>query len=88
MTHLRNRSANLDPLILKLSHYPILAKPPTAANEYTPAQRRTIDAQLAEAEEDVNAGRVHGPFTAKEASEFLERFGEQRSERKTTLTRR
>jgi AbrB family looped-hinge helix DNA binding protein len=29
----------------------------------TPAQRAVIDARLAEAEEDLKAGRVSGPFT-------------------------
>jgi hypothetical protein len=36
----------------------ITAKPLTAADEYTPEQRRVIDAQLAEAEK----GPFHGPF--------------------------
>ena len=31
-------------------------------NEYTPAQRRTIDAQLAESLEDVKKGRVSPAF--------------------------
>ena len=37
-------------------------KPETADDEYTPAQRRIIDAQLADSLADVDAGRVHGPF--------------------------
>lgn len=40
----------------------ILPKPPTAAEEYTPAQRRALDAQLAEALAEVEAGRTAGPF--------------------------
>lgn len=36
----------------------LLPKPPTTDDEYTPAQRRTIDAQLDEAEK----GPFHGPF--------------------------
>src|SRR5258708_7592722 len=36
----------------------ITVKPPTAADEYTPEQRRIIDAQLDEAEK----GPFHGPF--------------------------
>lgn len=40
---------------------------PTADGDYTPAQRRAIDAQLAEAGEDIKHGRVHGPFKTHEA---------------------
>ena len=40
---------------------------PTADGDYTPAQRRAIDARLAEAEEDIKHGRVHGPFKTHEA---------------------
>ena len=36
----------------------ITAKPPAAADEYTPERRRAIDAQLAAAEK----GPFHGPF--------------------------
>jgi len=36
----------------------ILPKLPSAADEYTPAQRRAIDAELAEA----GKGPFHGPF--------------------------
>ena len=49
----------------------ITSKPPVAVNEYTPEQRRIIDARLALADEDVKKGRVYGPFTAKEATAFL-----------------
>ena len=49
----------------------ITGKPPVAVNEYTPEQRRIIDARLALADEDVKKGRVYGPFTAKEATGFL-----------------
>jgi AbrB family looped-hinge helix DNA binding protein len=45
----------------------ILPKRPTAVNEYTPEQRRTINARLDEAEK----GPFYGPFTAKEAAAFL-----------------
>ena len=40
---------------------------PTADSDYTPVQRRVIDARLAEAEEDIKHGRIHGPFTTHEA---------------------
>ena len=49
----------------------IISKPPVAVNEYTPEQRRIIDARLALADKDVKKGRVYGPFTAKEATGFL-----------------
>src|SRR5450432_3311469 len=38
-------------------------KLPTADDEYTPEQRRIVDAQLAESLADIEAGRVHGPFS-------------------------
>jgi AbrB family looped-hinge helix DNA binding protein len=48
----------------------IIPKLPSAADEYTPAQRRVIDAQLAEAAK----GPYHGPFeTADAAIKFLNR---------------
>ena len=45
----------------------IVTKPPVADDEYTPEQRRIIDARLDEAEK----GRTYGPFTAAEATRFL-----------------
>jgi AbrB family looped-hinge helix DNA binding protein len=35
---------------------------PTADDDYTTAQRRAIDARLAESKEDLKRGRTHGPF--------------------------
>lgn len=35
---------------------------PTADDEYTPAQRRIIDARLAKSDEDIKHGRTFGPF--------------------------
>ena len=50
----------------------IVPKLPTADYEYTPEQRRIIDARLAKADEDIKHGRVYGPFnTADEAIKFL-----------------
>ena len=50
------------------------SKFPTADDEYTPEQRRIIDARLAKAEADIKAGRIHGPFdSASEAIDFLHR---------------
>ena len=40
----------------------LLPKLPAADDEYTPAQRRIIDAQIAEGLADIKAGRTHGPF--------------------------
>lgn len=40
--------------------------------EYTPEQRRIIDARLAESLEDIKNGRTHGPFdSARAAITFL-----------------
>jgi AbrB family looped-hinge helix DNA binding protein len=39
---------------------------PNADDEYTPAQRRIIDARLDESEEDLKKGRTFGPFNTAE----------------------
>jgi AbrB family looped-hinge helix DNA binding protein len=53
-------------------------KPPIADDEYTPAQRRIIDARLAEGLEDIKQGRVHGPFaTHKEMMNSLRAHGKK-----------
>lgn len=57
------------------------ARFPTADEEYTPGQRRIIDARLAAADEDVKKGRVHGPFTVKEATRFLKAEWNARSKK-------
>ncbi len=47
---------------------------PTADDEYTPAQRRMMDARLAKSDEDISRGRVYGPFdTHKEFVASLRR---------------
>jgi hypothetical protein len=66
----------------------ILPKAASADDEYTPAQRRVIDAGLAKGEADIKAGRVHGPFTAKETSAFIEQRAKERAGRKSTRPRR
>ena len=38
------------------------SKFPNADDEYTPEQRRIIDARLAKSEEDLKKGRTYGPF--------------------------
>jgi AbrB family looped-hinge helix DNA binding protein len=49
------------------------AKFPRVDDEYTPAQRRIIDARLAKADEDIRRGRVYGPFnTAEEMAASVE----------------
>ena len=40
----------------------ITAKPPPADDEYTPEQRRIVDAQLADGLEDIRQGRVSRRF--------------------------
>ena len=46
----------------------ILPKPPTADDEYTAAERRTIDHGIAQSEKEYAAGKSYGPFeTAGEA---------------------
>ena len=46
----------------------IIPKPPTADDEYTPAERRVTDHGIAQSEKDYAAGKSYGPFeTAAEA---------------------
>jgi bifunctional DNA-binding transcriptional regulator/antitoxin component of YhaV-PrlF toxin-antitoxin module len=40
------------------------SKFPNADDDYTPAQRRAIDARLDESEEDLKKGRTAGPFNS------------------------
>lgn len=50
------------------------SKFPTADDEYTPEQRRAIDARLAQSTEDIKKGRLYGPFeTHEEMIDFLHR---------------
>jgi bifunctional DNA-binding transcriptional regulator/antitoxin component of YhaV-PrlF toxin-antitoxin module len=55
----------------------IVPKLPTADDEYTPAQRRVIDAQLDEAEK----GPFHGPFNT--AAEMIAHMQSQLRKRAT-----
>lgn len=51
----------------------IIPELPSADDEYTPAQRRVIDAQLKEGIEDIRQGRTYGPFnTADEMVASIE----------------
>ena len=55
------------------------AKFPSANGEYTPAQRRIVDARLAKSDEDIKHGRVYGPFeTHKEFMAALRRGGSKK----------
>ena len=57
-------------------------------DEYTPAQRRVIDARLAEAAEDVRRGRVYGPFTTiAELERSLRRVGKVSVAKRKSKTR-
>ncbi len=76
-----------DLLEAKLERGKIVLKPklvidrskfPTADDEYTPEQRRAIDARLAESAEDIKKGRLHGPFeTHEEMIAFLHRHAKK-----------
>ena len=57
---------------------------PNADDEYTPAQRRIIDARLAKSDEDIKAGRTLGPFdTAEELIASLHKESAKLRARKT-----
>jgi AbrB family looped-hinge helix DNA binding protein len=61
------------------------SKFPTAHYEYTPAQRRIIDARLAESEEDLKKGRTLGPFdSADEMIAHMKAALKKRGASKTT----
>ena len=64
----------------------IRPKPPTADGEYTPEQRRIVDAQLAEGLADVKAGRVHGPFSTHK--EFIASLHKEAQKLNRTKTKR
>jgi len=65
----------------------ILPKVPNADNEYTPAQRRAIDARLARAEADIKKGRVYGPFATHEAMiDFLHNQVKKRNAKRKANT--
>jgi bifunctional DNA-binding transcriptional regulator/antitoxin component of YhaV-PrlF toxin-antitoxin module len=56
----------------------ILPKAADDDDKYTPAQRRVIDAGLAKAEEEIKAGRVHGPCQASDCIYRASREGTRR----------
>ncbi|MCZ2150821.1 MAG: AbrB/MazE/SpoVT family DNA-binding domain-containing protein [Bryobacterales bacterium] len=42
----------------------LMPKLPPATDEYTPEQRRIVDARLAKADKDIRMGRAYGPFNS------------------------
>ena len=57
----------------------IVARRAAEDEEYTPAQRRAIDREIAKGLEDVRQGRVHGPFrSADEMIGYLRDFAKKR----------
>lgn len=60
----------------------ILPKVPAANDEYTPEQRRFIDARLAEGLADIKAGRTYGPFDT--ADEMIAHMKARLKKRATT----
>lgn len=67
----------------------ILPKLPNADDEYTPEQRKAIDAQLAEGLADIRAGRVRGPFsTHKEFIDSLHKEAKRLNAKKTKRSSR
>ena len=67
----------------------IIPELPSADDEYTPEQRRTIDAQLADGLADIKAGRTFGPFnTVDEMIASMKRELKKRAaKRKTSPSR-
>jgi bifunctional DNA-binding transcriptional regulator/antitoxin component of YhaV-PrlF toxin-antitoxin module len=57
-----------------------------ADDEYTPAQRRIIDARLAKSDEDIKHGWVYGPFDTHE--EFLAALHKEAAQPVKKKTRR
>ena len=45
----------------------IVRKSPSADDEYAPRQRGAVDRALAEGMDDIQKGRLHGPFETHEA---------------------
>ncbi len=70
-------------LVIDRSQYP------NADAEYTPAQRRIIDARLDESEEDLKKGRTFGPFnTAEDMIAHMKGQLKQRAAAKKTKSSR
>jgi len=66
----------------------MLPKLPTANDEYTPAQRRVIDAQIAKGLEDIRKGRVSRRFeTVDEMLASMKAAGKRATRRPKTRFR-
>jgi AbrB family looped-hinge helix DNA binding protein len=64
------------------------SKFPNADDEYTPAQRRAIDARLNESEKDIKKGRTFGPFnTADDMIASMKAELKKRAVKKTNARR-
>lgn len=64
------------------------SKFPNANDEYTPKQRRIIDARLDESEKDLKKGRTFGPFdTADDMIASMKAELKQRATKKTNARR-
>ena len=67
----------------------IIPELPSADDEYSPAQRRVIDARLAKSLEDVKKGRTYGPFnSAKEMIASIESELKKRRASKRAMKRK
>jgi len=65
---------------LKRLHAEQCAARSVGAGEYTPAQRRIIDREIAKGLQEIKEGRMHGPFSsAKDASAYIEQLARQRA---------
>jgi AbrB family looped-hinge helix DNA binding protein len=62
------------------------SKFPTADGEYTPGQRRIIDARLDKADADIKAGRVSEAFSSHE--EFIASLHKEAKKLRTPKTKR
>ena len=58
---------------------------PGADDEYTPAERKIVDARLAESEEDLKKGRGLGPFNS--AEEMIASMKHEMNKRAATRTK-
>ena len=65
----------------------IVTKPPLADDEYTPQQRRIIDAQLAEGLEDIRKGRVSRRFDTVDEMLASMKTAKKASRRQKTRSR-
>jgi bifunctional DNA-binding transcriptional regulator/antitoxin component of YhaV-PrlF toxin-antitoxin module len=55
-------------------------------DEYTPEQRRIIDARLDKSDEDIKAGRVHDPFSSHK--QFIASLHREAKKLRRTKTKR